>query len=466
MKNIILSFLLSINIFLAKAQENCFQTTVKNISNFLKKDCNWNAAQILLNKISDCPDKPLDFKTKAANLQAAINECKKNNQKISITTTPAHHYLIRKKNEKLGTYGYFDNTGKKIVDYIYDDAEDFENGFANVKKGDNWGIINHNGQEIEKLNWYKIFFEQGMDIKDEWGTSVLKNNSLFKTPEDDYSFIFNKIILTTKQGKQTVYDCDKREFLINDKYTSINFVFDTDDWIELAKFKKNPSYKYSISNALLLRLEKDSVLSVINLNGKKIVDEGIYEEIEESDEGLIKISRKGKEGFINLMGREVIKPVFNLVSLPYGGLIPVKDTNDLYGFIDYNGKIEFKCEYISFKYPIGYNTYFENGVCPVFTKNNEWAYLRRDGSGIISDQFTDVKGFIGKYAAVQKNNKHWYLIENIGKVIKYIKLDYDFTNCEAERNSFTGEHKFIFTTFQNNKKVTLSVNKEGKLVYL
>ena len=88
MKTICVTILLSLNIFLAKAQESCFETTVKNISKFLKKDCDWKSAQTLLNKLNDCTDKVEGFKTTVASLQAQITNCKKKTAKPKPRLTP------------------------------------------------------------------------------------------------------------------------------------------------------------------------------------------------------------------------------------------------------------------------------------------------------------------------------------------------------------------------------------------
>lgn len=45
-------------------------------------------------------------------------------------------------------FGYMDENAKLRVDKIYDMASDFKHGFAEVGKGEKWGIIDTNGKEI------------------------------------------------------------------------------------------------------------------------------------------------------------------------------------------------------------------------------------------------------------------------------------------------------------------------------
>lgn len=51
--------------------------------------------------------------------------------------------------KKDGKYGFIDNTGKVIVNYIYDDAtEQNSSGYAGIKKDGLWGSINLNGKVV------------------------------------------------------------------------------------------------------------------------------------------------------------------------------------------------------------------------------------------------------------------------------------------------------------------------------
>lgn len=45
--------------------------------------------------------------------------------------------------------GYLDKEGNVVIDFIYDDADDFEDGIAYVKKNDRIFLINTKGEEVE-----------------------------------------------------------------------------------------------------------------------------------------------------------------------------------------------------------------------------------------------------------------------------------------------------------------------------
>ena len=51
--------------------------------------------------------------------------------------------------KKDGKYGYINNRGEVVVDYIYDDAtEQNQYGFASVNKNGLWGSIDGNGNVV------------------------------------------------------------------------------------------------------------------------------------------------------------------------------------------------------------------------------------------------------------------------------------------------------------------------------
>ena len=56
--------------------------------------------------------------------------------------------MLKDKNNK---YGYIDNSGNIVVDFIYDDARPFENGMARVKLNNDWYYIDSSGLQICKI---------------------------------------------------------------------------------------------------------------------------------------------------------------------------------------------------------------------------------------------------------------------------------------------------------------------------
>ena len=75
---------------------------------------------------------------------------------------------------KDGKYGFIDKTGKLVIDYKYDYAEDFSEGYAAVSTGGfwdeeagyvtgNWGFIDKTGKVVVPIFYDKVWdFSEGL----------------------------------------------------------------------------------------------------------------------------------------------------------------------------------------------------------------------------------------------------------------------------------------------------------------
>jgi hypothetical protein len=54
-----------------------------------------------------------------------------------------------------GLWGFIDNTGNVMIDFLFEDAHSFEQHLAAVKTGDYWGYINKNGKIVIEPIFYK-----------------------------------------------------------------------------------------------------------------------------------------------------------------------------------------------------------------------------------------------------------------------------------------------------------------------
>ena len=70
-------------------------------------------------------------------------------------------------------YGYIDTKGNEVIPCIYDQAEDFSEGFAAVELDMKWGFINKSGKQVVPLiyDWVEKFSEgfAAVNINDKWG---------------------------------------------------------------------------------------------------------------------------------------------------------------------------------------------------------------------------------------------------------------------------------------------------------
>jgi len=75
------------------------------------------------------------------------------------------------RSELPGKWGYFNDKGDQIIDFIYDDCESFENGVAKVKLNNKWGVINKNGEVVIPIKYSELEKAKNFDLFE-----VKKNN--------------------------------------------------------------------------------------------------------------------------------------------------------------------------------------------------------------------------------------------------------------------------------------------------
>lgn len=61
--------------------------------------------------------------------------------------------MLHIKNDILGKYGFVNDKGEKICDFLYDEVRDYSEGIAAVRIGDKWGYINERGNQICEIRY-------------------------------------------------------------------------------------------------------------------------------------------------------------------------------------------------------------------------------------------------------------------------------------------------------------------------
>jgi hypothetical protein len=124
------------------------------------------------------------------------------------------------------------------------------------------------------------------------------------------------------------------------------------------------------------------------------------------------------------------------------GLCMVKDLNGKVGFIDELGKEVIKCSYISSKG-------FSEDLCPVYN-GEQWGIINKKGEVIVPFSYSNINNFSEGLALVVKDSKCGY-VDKLGKIAIPISFvykdmsefcDYDFTHGLAINYSEKG-YRFI-----------------------
>jgi hypothetical protein len=175
------------------------------------------------------------------------------------------------------------------------------------------------------------------------------------------------------------------------------------------------------------KAKSGSILYGMQVNGKTVL-KNKYEAIKnvempyksESEDVLVAVKQKGKWGFFNFKGKEVIPMKYEDCHFSfYSGVTGVK-LNGKWGFIDHKGveKIPFQYDDAKSFSPIGSDNYA--GV----KMNDKWGFINEKGKELIPFKYEDVLSFPrGKASTCVKIDGKWGAIDQKGKM--FIDAEYD-----------------------------------------
>ncbi|WP_312075588.1 WG repeat-containing protein [Chryseobacterium sp.] len=372
--------------------------------------------------------------------------------------------------QEKGKFGFADRMGNITIKPIYDSAEDFKDGFARVRTGNDNFYIDKKGNRTEPKKPSK----QSFNIK---GISVLKQDNIYsisncntkKVIEKDIQELSIKgnFIVITKNNKKTLLDFAGNSVLKN-IYEELIFKKDKiigklgnsieifDKSLKLEKKLSLNDSNFSISdekksdNAILI--EQNSKKGLINIDDLKMmsprfesltfleksglflgkysnenylidVSKNIatlftYDHYEEFSKGIIKTSKYGKnQGLIDSENNIILAPEFEISFLSNNTAIIKK--NNLYGLINDKGKIIMEPKYQKISYNDG--AYINGDDELILVKlNNKIGFVDRNGNMKIDFQYEDVTSFNNKLAPVKLNGKWGYIDKFNTMVIKNI----------------------------------------------
>ncbi|OPZ92388.1 MAG: KWG Leptospira [Firmicutes bacterium ADurb.Bin419] len=191
-------------------------------------------------------------------------------------------------------WGYLDKLGNKVIDYIYEKADYFGEGFAAVYVSGKWGYINKQGNfEIEPCFEEAKRFRQGLARvkKDNKYFYINKKGEMIKETGMDYTgmFEFNEGMAAIINNHKYGFINEKMETIVEPKYDEYK---DFSEGFAVVGEKISGSY--------------DSVYGYIDKEGKWLVEPS-FTEAESFKEGLAKVWKSGKMGYIDNKGNIVYK---------------------------------------------------------------------------------------------------------------------------------------------------------------
>ena len=197
---------------------------------------------------------------------------------------------------KTGKWGYVEKR-KKVIPYLYDEAEEFNNGLAKVKINGKYGFINKKGEVVLPLIYDEIEYDEAEKFDN--GLAKVKING-------KYGFINIK-------GEVV-----------------LSLIYDE---IETIPVQINGTSRVKLNN-------KYGLLDLT----RKLIVQPIYDEMGRFDYEWAEVKLDGKKGFIDKDGYEVIPPIYDDIGKFQNNLAPVK-SNGKFGYINMKGEIVIPIQY-------------------------------------------------------------------------------------------------------------------------
>lgn len=214
-------------------------------------------------------------------------------------------------------FGYMDTKGNMIIDFIYEDADDFNGGVARVKEKNKFGLINTKGEWVLKPEYENIDnFNEGKAVVDAMGKYGYADTlgKIVIAPQFDMAFDFS-------EGMAAIWSSTTKKYgFINDK----------------GEIKITPT----------------------------------YDDVRPFSEGKAAVLKEGKWGFIDKSGTLVLRHVFDNATVYREGMCAVL-VKKRWGFIDDTGRLAIPADYDA----VGS---FDNGVADV-VYNGISVYVNKQG---------------------------------------------------------------------------------------
>ena len=156
----------------------------------------------------------------------------------------------------------------------------------------------------------------------------------------------------------------------------------------------------------LARVEKDGKFGFIDTNNNLVIPL-MYDGAISFSEGLAAVKKEAKWGFIDKTGRVVIDFKYHDAWLFNEDLAAVK-MNQKWGFINKRGQ-----EVIPFRFVEA--LWFSEGLCAVRV-NKDWGYIDKDAKLKIAYDFDEASSFVSGKALVKKRGQEYYIDKNGKKV--------------------------------------------------
>lgn len=216
-------------------------------------------------------------------------------------------------------WGYLDRKGSLAIPAKYDDATEFNEGYAMAKVKDQWYIIDRSG--VEK--------EIGSDIRD---ANHFQEGYAPIRVGDNYGFISTTGKITVEPKFKSVGFFVHGRAWAKTEDGKVGFIDNTGNWLVEPKFEAAKDATYSTSCA---RVKENDQWTFIDKRGNTI-NVAKADSYGDFEDGLAYAKVSGLVGFISPDGAWAIEPKFEAVRDFKNGFAAARQ-GDKWGFIDKAG---------------------------------------------------------------------------------------------------------------------------------
>jgi hypothetical protein len=229
-------------------------------------------------------------------------------------------------------WGYINQLGKVAIPAIYDDANDFDGGFAAVKKGTQFLIIDVKGKET-------VIETAAIDVRD-----FSEGLAPIRAMDKKFGFINQKGELTIPAQFESVGYFRNGLAWAKTFDKKVGYIDKTGKWVIEAQFDVAKDFDAKSGLALI---RKGSQWSYVNMKGQPL-NVSDTESWGNFSEGLAEGKKGVLKGFYDSKGQWVIKPQFEDVRDFHNGYAAAK-LNGKWGLIDKTGKWKVEPKFDSVK---------------------------------------------------------------------------------------------------------------------
>lgn len=373
--------------------------------------------------------------------------------------TPVHYEEVGYFSEGLawvrrdGKWGYIDETGAELVPLQYQEVTDFQGGMAAVKLGFKWGLINRAGEMVVAPQYNEIRHVDGKN-----GQVLVSVDGAYFTIDEEGKEILPQKYDDTKEVSQTL--------------VAVNVGGRFGKWgINHIDGRMVTGLKYDHIGQLREGLAKvciNNLWGFIDSIGQEVI-EPQYDNVGNFEDGTAIVERSGlfgggKIGLIDRKGKTVAPIEFEVDGM--GGLF--KDYIDKLDFengllkVSKKGKFGFMTRSGEIQIPIVYDdagNFSASGLAAVCA-SGKWGYIDVSGKQVIPMVYEGVSlsAFANGLSRVCKNGK-WGIIDATHK----IKLPLKYDDVDINGGIYRGVGNGNITAKAGKKELKFLITKSGKI---